>query len=58
MNAQEAEKDALAHTPNVIEFAQGQRDCRQGVEYKKGKGESYDQGYGFEYELQEMRGRK
>lgn len=58
MNAQEAEKDALAHTPNVIEFAQGQLDCRQGVDSKAGKCESYYQGYGFEYELQEMRGRK
>jgi len=40
---------------NVHHFAKGQRDCRDGVQHKAGRGESYDQGYAFQYELEQIR---
>ena len=40
---------------NVIEFVEGQRDCKQGKPHETGKSESYDAGYSCQYELGEIR---
>ena len=43
---------------SVSDFIDGQRDCRNGVPHKEGRGEDYDRGYKFEEFLQECRERK
>lgn len=43
---------------NVHEFVQGQRDCRDGVKHFDGKGESYDAGFNFEYQMEQILGGK
>ena len=35
-------------------FAGGQQDCRNGVAHQSGKGTSYDMGYAFEYEMEQI----
>lgn len=40
---------------SIMDFLQGQQDCREGVPHEDGKGESYDRGYATEYELEQMR---
>lgn len=39
---------------NINEFIDGQRDCKEGVPHKPGMGESYDTGYGVQYELEQI----
>lgn len=39
---------------NVIEFVNGQQDCRDGKPHEDGKGASYDAGYAAQYELEQM----
>lgn len=39
---------------DTFEFIRGQADCREGVPHKEGQSESYDAGYGAEYQLQEI----
>lgn len=53
-------KSQIAETArhyDVFDFVRGQADCRDGIPHKDGKGESYDAGYRFEYELQEINSR-
>lgn len=38
----------------VFDFIDGQRDCRNGVEHKDGKGADYDRGYAFEYQREQI----
>lgn len=38
----------------VIEFLEGQQDCRDGKSHFDGKGESYDAGYSTQYQLSEI----
>tara|TARA_B110000261_G_C13017695_1_gene330784 strand:- start:765 stop:926 length:162 start_codon:yes stop_codon:yes gene_type:complete len=38
----------------VKEFAMGQSDCRAGLEPKKPATESYLQGYGFQYAVEQV----
>ena len=40
---------------NVGDFADGQRDCRDGKPHQSGRSESYDMGYGFQYEMEQIR---
>lgn len=35
-------------------FVQGQRDCKNGVEHRSGKGEHYDRGYSTQYEQEQV----
>lgn len=48
----EAANAAANH--DVIAFVQGQQDCKYGEPHADGKGESYDAGYSFQYQLQEV----
>lgn len=41
---------------NAEEFLAGQRDCEAGVAHKDGRSESYDRGYGAQYEIEQVRG--
>ena len=36
------------------DFLQGQQDCQQGIAHESGKGEAYDQGYGNQYEYEQI----
>lgn len=45
---------AIAVNYSVIEFVNGQQDCRDGIMHMDGNGESYDAGYRTEYELQQI----
>ena len=54
LNSQIAE---IACNYNVIEFVNGQKDCRDGVPHKDGKGDSYDRGYACEHELEQQQSR-
>ena len=38
----------------VMDFIDGQKDCRDGVEHQSGKSEDYDKGYAAQYELDAM----
>ena len=38
------------------DFIKGQRDCRDGVEHKAGKSKAYDNGYAFQYEMEQRLG--
>ena len=35
------------------EFLRGQRDCQKGIPHKSGQSESYDRGYGAQYEKEQ-----
>jgi len=37
----------------MSDFLQGQRDCKAGIPHKSGKGDNYDYGYNFQYELEQ-----
>lgn len=54
MSAKVAE---IACNYNVIEFVNGQQDCRDGIKHKDGMGESYDAGYRVQYELDQQQSR-
>lgn len=43
-----------AQNYDVVEFVDGQQDCRDGVPHKAGMSESYDAGYGAQYELEQI----
>lgn len=47
---------AKSEAKDVSAFIDGQQDCRDGVPHQAGKGESYDMGYRFEYEMGEILG--
>ncbi len=47
---------SVAVNYNIGEFIDGQRDCRDGVAHFDGKGDSYDTGYAFEYQMEQARG--
>lgn len=36
------------------DFLRGQRDCKNGEPHKSGQSESYDRGYGAEYEKEQV----
>lgn len=36
------------------DFLRGQRDCKGGMPHKAGQSESYDRGYGAEYEKEQV----
>lgn len=40
---------------NIDDFLQGQKDCVNGEVHKEGMGESYDNGYAVQYELEQLR---
>ncbi len=35
------------------DFEQGMTDCAEGIPHKDGKGQRYDDGYSFQYELEQ-----
>lgn len=39
---------------NILQFLDGMKDCKEGKPHQMGMGESYDAGYGTQYELQEI----
>ncbi len=39
---------------NIFEFIKGQRDCRNGAPHQAGHTESYDNGYSFQYHLEQV----
>ena len=41
--------------PDVFEFARGQKDCRDGLPARIDESRDYQRGYGFEYEMQEIK---
>lgn len=45
---------AIAVHYNVIEFVNGQQDCRDGVKHADGKGDSYDAGFRTQYEIEQQ----
>lgn len=49
-----AEAAKAASNYDIHDFVKGQKDCRAGVPHVAGKSESYDRGYGFEYEFQQI----
>jgi len=51
-----AQVAAVAVNYDVHEFIKGQRDCRDGIAHKDGRGESYDRGYSAQYELEQING--
>lgn len=51
LSAQIAE---IACNYNVLEFVNGQQDCRDGKPHIDGNGESYDRGYACQYELEQI----
>ena len=43
------------NVPNLSdEFLDGQRDCKNGVEHKPGRSEEYNNGYGCQYEAEQL----
>ena len=36
------------------DFLRGQRDCKNGMPHKSGQSESYDRGYGAQYEAEQI----
>jgi len=55
MNPQEALEKELNNCSNVFEFAEGQEDARKGKPAQNNASESYNQGYNFEYTMDEVR---
>jgi len=47
-------KDSLNNELTVASFANGQRDCRNGLEPKKPATKAYLQGYGFQYSVEQV----
>ena len=43
-------------TQPMDSFIQGQKDCRDGKPHKAGKPEAYDEGFRFQYELEQIMG--
>ena len=50
----EAAKAAANH--DIHAFVRGQKDCKNGIPHSDGKGDSYDAGYSFQYELEQITG--
>jgi hypothetical protein len=48
----------IAQAQPMDRFIQGQRDCRDGKPHQPDKPEAYDQGYGFQYQLEAIQGAK
>jgi hypothetical protein len=44
----------IAVNYNIIEFVNGQKDCKEGNPHKAGMSESYDRGYAVQYELEQI----
>lgn len=44
----------VATNYDIQDFVRGQKDCRAGVPHVSGKSESYDRGYSFEYEFEQI----
>lgn len=55
MNEHQAITEAMQSTPNVFDFIQGQKDCRDGKAHAS-KSESYDQGYSLQYHIEQSKG--
>lgn len=51
-----AEAANAASNHDIHDFVNGQKDCRNGMPHKDGHGESYDAGYSFQYELEQITG--
>jgi hypothetical protein len=57
MNLAEAFKQefgALPKTPNISDFADGQRDCKEGKEADMTRSDDYIRGYDVQYQLEQM----
>lgn len=56
MNIEElsAQAASVAVNYDIHEFVNGQKDCRNGVSHEAGRSESYDRGYSFEYEFEQI----
>lgn len=39
---------------NIVEFVNGQQDCKNGISHKNGMTESYSAGYSCQYELEQI----
>jgi hypothetical protein len=39
------------------EFIRGMEDCENGIPHQLGQGDSYDKGYAYRYELEQMKSR-
>lgn len=39
---------------SISDFVKGQEDCINGVDHKSGKSESYDKGYNYQYQLEQV----
>ncbi len=37
----------------MSDFEKGMTDCAEGIPHADGKGERYDEGYGFQYRLEQ-----
>ena len=46
----------MSHARDIVadDFLRGQRDCKNGIPHKSGQSESYDRGYGIEYEKEQV----
>ena len=49
-----AQAASVAVHYDIHDFVKGQKDCRAGVPHIAGKSESYNQGYSFEYNLEQI----
>lgn len=49
-----AQSAGVAVHYDIHDFVRGQKDCRNGVPHQSGKSESYDRGYSFEYEFEQI----
>ena len=47
----------MACNYDVIEFVNGQQDCRDGVAHRTVMGDGYDAGYRVQYELDQQQSR-
>ena len=46
---------ALKQVPSIADFARGQRDYQEHKEADEDGSEDYNRGYGYEYEMAEIR---
>jgi len=42
-------------TPNICDFIDGERDCKQGKDADPKRSENYQRGYGFQYGIEESK---
>ena len=38
----------------VVDFVDGQQDCRDGIPHQADRGKDYDRGYAYEYEAEQV----